>query len=825
MTLESSSNPASENPGTTYEDEVPFSTSKPHKEIIAEDEERVKPEDKMSESARKSREKEEMLASVAEKKKKGPLQLLDLPVDLLKDITKEVRFLFEGYTCSYWLTLIQVTHTNDLTSLALTHSALHNLVIPHIYSRFDIVWPDAHITAEPRNGVDALTYGLATLVMREDLFDTALGCHNESCHGYHSYACNHCGKVNYLNPSHMQSSKPSRRLRRGNFFSQFTRKFSLGNGPPEWVQEYLITKEAGKMLGTLIALTIARMPNLETFIWDMPTGILRDVWIALSSLGDCKYDRGPKLDTLWIRLHDNREVLPTAGTSQPNAALQPTQTSAGAVSNPIVANTNPVVGQMPAPTRVEWSYRHIERPNFSMISRLRRLCVLNIDEIAYLAELSTLIDRSLDRLRELRIGIASHVRVSGWASTQSGSVSDTLSNEDTTTRNLKAGGEFAVLVNKFYDCYVDRNPPNTTTGASESVIKVVNGGSANEIVGPTEATPTTNPSLNDDPNVEIEAPSLLHSSPSGHITEPPQAYAQPTEFSVTSDKLDQEGGLTESLPMSGAHQLPIRMLCPSDGGDQQSQPSPSGLQTPPRSNASLQAVTPLIPTQSKPKQLRLEILELERVLLDVPVLQKTIDWPMMTSLTLFQCDGHEGLWKAMRRRYTPRSSFIHSRTSSGSAAKCMPPHTPAWNAETYPSQDYRLNLKRIHTDQVSPSLISFLKETLAPNSLEWMFFQEEGGPVRKNVTRYISPVTIEAIYRGPMRRHRASLKKILIDSAVGPSNTRARDQKWRKWMFNKELLTFITSGKMSSLKEIAMAVDYKDWVQWLPTPVEVVSVC
>ena len=52
-------------------------------------------------------------------------------------------------------------------------------------------------------------------------------------------------------------------------FSQYTRKFSLGNGPPDWIQEYLITKEGGKMLGTLVALTVARMPNLETFIWDV----------------------------------------------------------------------------------------------------------------------------------------------------------------------------------------------------------------------------------------------------------------------------------------------------------------------------------------------------------------------------------------------------------------------------------------------------------------------------------------------------------------------------------------------------------------------------
>ena len=128
-----------------------------------------------------------------------------------------------------------------------------------IYSRFDIVWPDASSSAEPRAGVDALTYGLATLVMREDLFESVLYSNNSSCGvSCQSYACPHCGSISYLsvNTAH------TRRSRRGNYFSQFVKKFSLGNGPTDWVQDYLVTKESGKMLGTLIALSVARMPNL-----------------------------------------------------------------------------------------------------------------------------------------------------------------------------------------------------------------------------------------------------------------------------------------------------------------------------------------------------------------------------------------------------------------------------------------------------------------------------------------------------------------------------------------------------------------------------------
>lgn len=131
-----------------------------------------------------------------------------------------------------------------------------------IYSRFDIVWPDTLNSAEPRAGVDALTYGLATLVMREDLFENILHPDPTSCGAAcQSLSCSHCGLVTYLSQSAKNTSQP-RRLRRGNYFSQFVRKFSLGNGPPDWVQEYLVTKESGKMLGTLVALSVARMPNL-----------------------------------------------------------------------------------------------------------------------------------------------------------------------------------------------------------------------------------------------------------------------------------------------------------------------------------------------------------------------------------------------------------------------------------------------------------------------------------------------------------------------------------------------------------------------------------
>jgi hypothetical protein len=166
-----------------------------------------------------------------------PLTLLALPVDIIQAILREI------------------THTNDLTSLALTHSALHELVIPHIYSRFDIVWPEANSPSESRVGVDALTYGLATLVMAPDVF-------GEQSYQQRNSSCSHCPSCGPRRLSTMSSRTPLQ-VRRGNHFARHTKKFSLGNGPTEWVHEYSITKEGGKMLGTLVALAIGRMRNLE----------------------------------------------------------------------------------------------------------------------------------------------------------------------------------------------------------------------------------------------------------------------------------------------------------------------------------------------------------------------------------------------------------------------------------------------------------------------------------------------------------------------------------------------------------------------------------
>lgn len=76
----------------------------------------------------------------------------------------------------------------------------------------------------------------------------------------------------------------------------------------------------------------------------------------------------------------------------------------------------------------------------------------------------------------------------------------------------------------------------------------------------------------------------------------------------------------------------------------------------------------------------------------------------------------------------------------------------------------------------------------------------------------------DAIYRGPLKRHRASLRKLMLDSSDkiprGPTSS-SDSSRYRAWMPNRDVLNFITSGRMCNLRELSIAIDYKDWVSRL----------
>lgn len=679
-----------------------------------------------------------------ERESKKPKGLLDLPLDILKEIVREV------------------THTNDLTSLALCHSALHQLTVPHIYSRFDIVWPDSSTHAEPRSGVDALTYGLSTLVMAEEVFGEAPGQRKESL--TNRFAANGHGKAN----------DRVIRQRRGNHYAHYTKKFSLGNGPADWVQEYLISKEGGKMLGTLVALAVARMRSLETFVWDMPTGILRDVWLALSSLADRADGEPCRLDKVWVRWHDNSSAdHPHAMPPSYVAAPPPLHAAMGNFNNP----------GLPAHIRSA-DLDRVEHPSFSVLPAMRSLSVMDIDELAYLDEMAVLIGRSVDKLRELRVGLARHAMTKDWVTVWEGDNLHQVDRDHPTAGFLtigdkRLGGVLGTLMGFVHDMRPRRVLPIRTRRPS----------------------PTR-------PELRVESPprTMLQSS---------QIPLVSRDSPATSDV-----DLRSPPPALSPHLSP-----PSTGAAFDSDPliassrcasprpfSPDGLTVVPETISPEPVLAPEVlseleepPDDHLQNALRLEILEMERVPLSIPVLQRAIDWSTLTSLTILHCQNHEALWKTLKRSFcpTPKSPVYPTpRRSTHSSPRKSSKQTAA-SGEV--EMQYHLNLKRVHTNTVSPALISFLKETLAPNSLEVLFLQEGRS--------YTSTVTVDAIYRGPLRRHRQSLKKILIDSSEkAPDGHPTSSSRWRRWMLTRDILAFVCSGKMSSLRELGMALDYHDWV-------------
>lgn len=671
------------------------------------------------------------------------------------------------------------------------------MTIPQIYARFDIVWPDETSNAETRSGVDALTYGLATLVMAHELFQD-LPSHSGPAFADRS--------SNLIRPtSSRYGSYPIVKRRRGNYYAQFTKKFSLGNGPPEFVQEYLITKEGGKMLGTLVAIAIARMRNLETFVWDMPTGVLRDIWMALSSLADDDSRECP-LERLWIRWHDNRPE----GTRQAIPPPPPTMGLGNGIPPPPIVGNQSINTITPGvhsadPISVDrlQAVDRVEHPTFSVIPSLKSLSVLDIDELPYLDEMSVLIARSAKKLRELRVGIARHAQSLDWVTAWEGDGISQVDHSTTDTAecgisNKRLGGVLGVLVGRVYN--MRRNSVTVTRALSAQITEHAPGvPTSNALAVPNSSPTAAATAAGADRETELEQ----------HADDTPLAHSDAEHDSSLTEKGDTI--VTATLHQEAPQDTDLSSIEISNLQiTEQVQDKPR-----PRLQHSKPSTKPLVEDRERTEEfltrrfgpelcskLRLDMLELERVPLSVSVMLKAFDWTMLTTLTLLHCPNHETLWKSLRRTYSPRP----------------PHHAVAGNSKSSKSSsklEYRLSLKKIHTNAVSSSLISFVKETLAPNSLEVLFLQEGRG--------YQTAVTIDQIYRGPLRRHRGSLRKLLIDSGErGLDGTPTMNMRWRKWMVNREIITFITSGKMANLRELAITIDYKDWVSCLVTPVLII---
>ncbi|KAK7746182.1 hypothetical protein SLS62_009472 [Diatrype stigma] len=594
------------------------------------------------------------------RKKEGPLRLLDLPVDILRLIVKEA--------CPR----LYVVYTNNLNSLAMTHSTLYNLAVPLIYARFDIVWPEVGLTSQETKGVDALTYGLSTLCLGSKFAQMTRWIRGNT-------------------DSHYQSKLSD------NQYAKYTRKFSIGNGPSDLITEYMITKENGKMLGTLVALAVAKMINLDTFIWDMPTGVLSDIFMALASLRMA--DGTSKLEKVWIRWHDNSDAANNSTTTSSGEVVDQVQPVLAVPPHPPPSPPiNPGTSMQPHSTSfmrvlpVKYSESSVEYPTFSVLPALENLTALDIDEISYLDEMAILIERSKSKLRELQIGISQKACTADFARLWD---DPNLQQIDMDARwpgesrlgNRRLGGVLGVVFGRVYDI---RKKPT--------------------------------------PKVKEKEPSSYASS-------------GPTMLAPTGPQGNGKASCNGRRRLDG--------------------------------------------------RLRLKTLGLERIAIHSQVCTKAIDWTVLTSLTILNCTYNETLWKALKRQFQP------IRLASGSSSCAQ--------------MQFYLALKYIHTDNASEPLISFIKETLAPNTLEVLFLQDR----RRNTAGLTPSITVDRIFKGAIKRHRSSLKKLLLDSSAkkgrGPDARRC----WMNWMLTSEMVSYITSGRMSNLRELAAAFDYYNWLRSL----------
>jgi hypothetical protein len=615
------------------------------------------------------------------------------------------------------------------------------------------VWPDALVTTSDTKSVDALTYGLSTL-----------------CLGSH-FATRTQRLIYPGVPYNGVLQRPRRQD-----YATFTKKFSLGNGPKDWVAEYMINKESGKMLGTLAALAVKKMVNLETFVWDMPTGVLSEVFLALDSLRDHSDDGDCKLERVWVRWHDNSE----SGTSSTVSSPGPPPPPPPQFVMPLGSTMTPIGIMMPssAPPHpnqkpsLAYSQSRVEFPTFSVLPPLRSLSVLDIDELAYLDEMSILIEQSKDRLQELRVGIATNAVAKNFVQTWDGSGLQQVDHDarwpgESNISDRRLGGVLGVLLGRVYDIR-RRTMPKSKGNAPI----------------PPPILPATTSSQGMQPAATNAAPADDNEETVIIITE-----TEASPESVDEASLDVP---TEVVEGDNSSQTPtVTPVAAEDPAEPQGGKRKRNRDT---SVGSRNQDTWLGDRKRLDGKLKLQTLELERCPLSMQVCTKAIDWTTLTTLTLLDCNHHESLWRILKRQFAP-VPVIHGYEGVSSGKP---------GAGTV--MQYHLSLKSLHTNTTSAPLIAFLKETLAPNTLEVLFLQARwrAGP---------PAVTITQIFKGPMKRHHGSLKKLLIDSSDKSPRANGPDlPRWNNWVFTSDMVVYLTSGRMSSLRELAVSLDYRDWV-------------
>ena len=597
--------------------------------------------------------------------------------------------------------------------------------------------------------MDALAFGLSTLVMSRSDFDHPRTPKHES------------NDTNQGNGSYKKAlpnqawTLGKRGRRKGNDYAQYIRKFSIGNGSPDMVGEYLIHKEGGKMLGTLAALAIGKMQNLETFIWDMPTGIVQDVWEALASLSEGS-NMNPRLQSVWVRFHDSKVTRRHSNYSPVNSQNQSMSNVApstlqhtGALGHPSFTSHAPFSTTLPRSNidLLKQSYPQIEHPNFSILPALKGITALEIDEVAYIEELSVLIERSLGRLSELRLGIAA------------------LHSGPHPLVELGSAPGMIDVLQMLFSKFIDTRERSHDGYRAPGNQRLEENPHSNNEVGPSSSSSLTSTSH----WPRLPKPGYDSSTESPNTSSITSRQCLVESRGVHGFKYD-----TDQTVDSVSAKASLNHITKDDGDSSNYTPihfsqTPGG--------------------KMRKRRLNLSVLEFDHVTLNPRVLLKAIDWKHLTSLTLLYCPKDDDLWRLLRKVFPPPQ-----RTNGflpGSKIR---------------ADDYSLKIRRLHTTSVSPSLLNFLKENLAPNSLESLFLQIYTGHDA------VPTVSVDKIYQSALRHHRASLKKLTINSEDKPSDP---THSWRLWTVTGKALQFITSGKIPNLRELCLVLDSRDFHAFL----------
>lgn len=458
------------------------------------------------------------------------------------------------------------------------------------------------------------------------------------------------------------------------------------------------------------------MVNLETFVWDMPTGVLRDVWLALSSLQHRGNPPNSRLEKVWVRFHDNSD---NRISDQVQGSKPDTMTSIG-----WTFSANPAIN--PQSHILSYAQSRVEYPTLSALPALRSLSVLDIDELSYLDEMSVLIAKSHDRLRELRVGMSA-ITKDDFTLPWDGSGLQQVDHQAqwpgaSTIGERRLGGVLGILLGRIFS--IRKKPksrsekkelPTPTSEISSLARQTIAQAVLNSAVpdsnaiqsigadGSSDPSPSHIPETSEDlredwswkDNTQISEklplPAVygnnekIESDFANHPGNGVQFHPQ-KQFSSNPENHDMDS-LAASMHKVGLENHPLG--CTHSHDKKQSQ----FFETPSPEHIKLDG------------KLRLHTLELERVSLSVIVMQKAFVWSVLTNLTILECAQHDRLWAMLRKTFAPTQ--VQSARHGSSV-----------------STQYHLNLKKVHTDAASPALIYFLKETLAPNTLETLFLQD-----------------------------------------------------------------------------------------------------